>query len=735
MFKPYNRLACPIIALLLYCFPNITSAQSPFAGGYDGEFLIQTFLGEQLLTTATEPDVVVVIAEDGGIRVSFNQVVITGTVNNEGLITFDPSPQSFETGQITEGVINAIGSSVTNTIETRNTFTATFLGALPKITQQPLSQTLAPGGTATFSVEAANVDSYEWEQNGSIVPEVDGPTLEIANASIDDVGTYQVRLSNTAGDVLSDLVNLNIVIEGENPLYDGRRFQKIADGDTILEDGNTPVKFEQGSGPQGSGFFSARAAEQEVLINMRETEMFNNVTDVRNSIYKWSNIGLERIADHTLDLRQTVTRLAGGPNAYENDEIIFISTDNRIDFDLQEFVGQTVFRGNPFEYETLFDPDVSDGVNLFGKTITINFASGVSVSEDGAILFSGRRRDDRIGPLSNYIPSNLYYLRFNEDLLEWEVELAQEGGFTPEGSTKEYSPLDVGLFTHTQTTKEGTGGTERLLAFIVNATDRSGGAMAVIVNDEAPVIVVDTDMTIDGVDVDVFEFLQIFDDWIYFSTADVFGNYLMARVDAEGTIEVLAKTGDPVPDRPGRQLGAFTTISPSLINTFGNFAVSEAGVYFGSDLKLEDQNPGGAGLYLKPEGQPFHTVTDDRDVYDGKQAEQFQIWPYAARRADCGRDDLVIQVGFGAFPGGGNALYTNIIVDLPTVSSVSINATDQVVVTFNSSLGVTHSIESSTNMQDWAVVETGIEGIEGDITWNDSNPFDPDRIYYRVTSN
>ena len=708
------------IALFAGATPSLVQAQSPFAGAYDGAYLIETLVGSEVITTSNEPDVDVTVSETGIISITVQNNVITGAVDDEGTITFDGNPTGFTTGQITEGTINAIGSTTLNTVETRTTLTATFLGTLPNINLQPVAQTAGPGETVTFTVEGENTESYQWVKDGVDIEGQTGTSIEIENVSIDNVGTYQVRLINSAGEVISDPVELNLVIPGDNPLYDGRRFHKIADGRTVLESGNHVLRFHQGA--QGSGIYSARTEERKVYINFREDQ--ENITSVNNSIYKWSRIGLERIADLTTDnVRHKVTRLAHGPNAHQNDEIVFTSTD---------VFGTGIFRGSRYNIDSLLLPGL-EGDTILGKRIGLNFQSGTSVLENGALLFSGKRLDDEVE--NAYIPSNLYYYIYNEEEEAYEYHMAWEGGFSPDGSDKTFYPIELGKFSNAESNQRGESGDGRLLATRVISSDRQVSGILAIENNDSPVLLVDSEMTLDGIELAFFDWLQIFGDWIYFDSGDVLGNYLIGRVNMEGTIEVLVKTGDPVPDRTGRSLGAFVTITESLFNATGNFAVNESGLFFCSNLTLEDSNPGGAGLYLKAEGQPFQTITDERDVYDGRQAVQFQVWPYSVRRNECDRDDLVIQVGFGPFPGGGNGLYTNMIVHFPEVSSILFNETNQVVLVFNSNLGLTHTVEASTNMEDWTVVETGIQGVEGDLTWTSPDPFDPTRIYYRITSN
>jgi hypothetical protein len=82
----------------------------------------------------------------------------------------------------------------------------------PAITQQPNHVTVAPGGTATFTVGVANGTgiSYQWLLGGTNIADggnVSGATtstLTIKNASASDIGRYRVRVTNAGGSVVSN---------------------------------------------------------------------------------------------------------------------------------------------------------------------------------------------------------------------------------------------------------------------------------------------------------------------------------------------------------------------------------------------------------------------------------------------------------------------------------------------------------------------------------------------------
>lgn len=105
------------------------------------------------------------------------------------------------------------------TFATRMGFTnwrAEYTPAAPVITAQPQPSnlTVQVGSTVTMSVGASGTElSYQWLQNGTPItdnPSATSSTLTIANAQVDDSGTYTVVVSNAGGSVISEAVNLTV---------------------------------------------------------------------------------------------------------------------------------------------------------------------------------------------------------------------------------------------------------------------------------------------------------------------------------------------------------------------------------------------------------------------------------------------------------------------------------------------------------------------------------------------
>jgi hypothetical protein len=116
--------------------------------------------------------------------------------------TIDPvSPDDF--GDYTVVVTNNCGPI------TSDTATLTVINGAPSITQQPESQTVCEGDEVAFTVTAAGgALGYQWRVGSQ---EIDGATdsvYTIASVTVDDVGSYDVVVTNACGAETSDAATL-----------------------------------------------------------------------------------------------------------------------------------------------------------------------------------------------------------------------------------------------------------------------------------------------------------------------------------------------------------------------------------------------------------------------------------------------------------------------------------------------------------------------------------------------
>ncbi len=115
------------------------------------------------------------------------------------------SVPSAKVGNYTVAVANECGS-VTSAVAT---LTVTVP---PTIGQQPNSQIVTQGQTATLEVIAAGNEplDYQWWFNGNLLPGATSATLNIANVQAANAGAYVVTVANAEGFVVSDTVSLEV---------------------------------------------------------------------------------------------------------------------------------------------------------------------------------------------------------------------------------------------------------------------------------------------------------------------------------------------------------------------------------------------------------------------------------------------------------------------------------------------------------------------------------------------
>jgi len=91
--------------------------------------------------------------------------------------------------------------------------TLVVVPALPAITQQPQSQTVETGDTATFSVGFQSVEglTYQWLKDGEELPGRTTSQLEISNAQPADEGEYRLRIANGLTSLLSNPATLTVL--------------------------------------------------------------------------------------------------------------------------------------------------------------------------------------------------------------------------------------------------------------------------------------------------------------------------------------------------------------------------------------------------------------------------------------------------------------------------------------------------------------------------------------------
>ena len=75
----------------------------------------------------------------------------------------------------------------------------------PEIVHQPVAQSVAPGGGATFQVDSGSVAglTYQWRKDGVDLPGATAPILNLSGVQESDAGTYTVIVSNGTSSTVS----------------------------------------------------------------------------------------------------------------------------------------------------------------------------------------------------------------------------------------------------------------------------------------------------------------------------------------------------------------------------------------------------------------------------------------------------------------------------------------------------------------------------------------------------
>jgi beta-galactosidase len=136
--------------------------------------------------------------------------ITLGGTGNVRTIIIQPAPNIGGNTTIAVTVTDANGGSATDSFALR-------IGGsrvAPLITSQPVDQTVAAGGSATFLVMAGGSHpmAYQWQRNGAILPGATSAALNIVNAAPGNVGDYRVTISNAAGSVTSAVARLTVVL-------------------------------------------------------------------------------------------------------------------------------------------------------------------------------------------------------------------------------------------------------------------------------------------------------------------------------------------------------------------------------------------------------------------------------------------------------------------------------------------------------------------------------------------
>jgi len=165
----------------------------------------------------------------------------------------------------------------------------------PTITSQPVTQTVALGGTATFTVAATSstdtVFSYQWYKDEGTLAGATGATLTITNVQAADVGSYQVIVTNSAGSTSSSTADL--IVSGLPPTIATQPAAQTVNAGTnvtfsVTAGGSAPFTYQwrKGGTPLASGGTGASLTlndVQAVTAGSYDVVVSNSVSTVTSN--------------------------------------------------------------------------------------------------------------------------------------------------------------------------------------------------------------------------------------------------------------------------------------------------------------------------------------------------------------------------------------------------------------------------------------------------------------------
>jgi len=119
----------------------------------------------------------------------------------------------FVLANLAGGVCTATATTSSATTRTQSSSGSDHASVVPSITSQPISQTVNPGETATFSVVATGTAplTYQWMLNGASIDGATSPAYTTPAAAVKDNGAqFSVKISNPIGNATSSSATLTV---------------------------------------------------------------------------------------------------------------------------------------------------------------------------------------------------------------------------------------------------------------------------------------------------------------------------------------------------------------------------------------------------------------------------------------------------------------------------------------------------------------------------------------------
>ena len=203
---------------------TIVSAQGSDTGSYDVVVTDQsgvTTSATASLTVIVPPQITQQPASQSAAQNSsatFTVVATGGGLSYQWRKTAAPISGAISASYILPAVSTTDAASydvvITNSQGTVTSASATLTVVLPpQINQQPLSQTANQGTAATFTVSATGIgNTYQWRKATAPIPGATATSYTINSAQTTDVASYDVLVTNIAGNVTSTAATLTVIM-------------------------------------------------------------------------------------------------------------------------------------------------------------------------------------------------------------------------------------------------------------------------------------------------------------------------------------------------------------------------------------------------------------------------------------------------------------------------------------------------------------------------------------------
>lgn len=284
-------------------------AQMPQAGDPSSEGFLRKYAFGVL--TYKSPTVNDVLCTNSPVLIQWYTEAFNGTplisidISDDGGKTWDELATGLKGKQASITLPNDLASGTEVLIRLRTdrgheveTPTPIVVSTKPTIDAQPVGAVLCPNGTITLSVAAtAEKASYQWKVNGTIIPGATSSTLEIASATVNNTGNYEVTVQNGCGAVTSDKATVEI---SSTPLIDkqpvGASVDQGATVTFVVEARGEDLTYQWSK----DGVDLAGATSSELVVS--------NVTGADAGIYRCTvsmSCGSTTSSDATLEVKGT----------------------------------------------------------------------------------------------------------------------------------------------------------------------------------------------------------------------------------------------------------------------------------------------------------------------------------------------------------------------------------------------------------------------------------------------